>query len=135
VRCLDRFLDEVGGLEASWPDCCCSCRAAARWQARVAGNFFAQLRKRYAGGWPASPASSWFTPEADGCCAQFHVGRVAADPALSEDAARAGGESEASLLALARLAAHVLQRLPGIRPCRNGFVRARSRAGAARSAW
>ena len=93
VRCLDKFLDEVGGLGGKLSALLLQLPRSRPLQARVAGNFFAQLRKRYAGGLAVEPRhASWFTPAADALLEEFHVGRVAADPALSEAAARPGGD-------------------------------------------
>jgi uncharacterized protein YecE (DUF72 family) len=59
---------------------------------RVAGRFFGALRARWPGGVACEPRHpSWFTDAAEGLLAEFHVARVAADPAVVPEAAEPGG--------------------------------------------
>lgn len=58
----------------------------------VAADFFATLTRTIPAAAVCEPRHlSWFTPEADALLAQHRVARVAADPALCDDAARPGG--------------------------------------------
>jgi uncharacterized protein YecE (DUF72 family) len=62
------------------------------YDAHVARDFFADLRSRSPSRVACEPRNaSWFTAEADEALARLEVTRVAADPALSDDAARPGG--------------------------------------------
>ncbi|GAC1544143.1 MAG: hypothetical protein NVS2B17_24800 [Candidatus Velthaea sp.] len=58
----------------------------------VMGRFFTLLRRRYDGLAVCEPRHrSWFTPEADAALCVHRIGRVAADPAICENAAKPGG--------------------------------------------
>jgi uncharacterized protein YecE (DUF72 family) len=58
----------------------------------VAGAFFGELRRRWAGEVACEPRHpSWFEPEADRLLADHRVARVAADPARVPAAAEPGG--------------------------------------------
>lgn len=60
--------------------------------AAVVPTFFASLAKRTSAAIACEPRNaSWFTPGADSLLADLRVARVAADPALSLEAARPGG--------------------------------------------
>lgn len=62
------------------------------YDAAAAGAFFTDLRARSSAQIACEPRNaSWFTNEANASLADLEVARVAADPALSEEAARPGG--------------------------------------------
>jgi uncharacterized protein YecE (DUF72 family) len=92
VPCLDRFLGEVDGLGDKLACLLLQLPRSRPLEAAVARRFFAALRRRYAGGLACEPRhASWFTPKAEELYAEFDVARAAADPAFSDEAARAGG--------------------------------------------
>ena len=92
VACIDRFLDEVGGLGSKLGGLLLQLPRSRPLQAAVAGRFFAALRKRYDGALACEPRhASWFGAKAQALYEEFDVARVAADPALSEEAAMPGG--------------------------------------------
>jgi uncharacterized protein YecE (DUF72 family) len=93
VACVQKFLGEVDGLRDKLACLLLQLPRSRPLEARVAGNFFAQLRTRYAGALAIEPRNaSWFSAQADALLGEFEVARVAADPALSEAAARPGGD-------------------------------------------
>ena len=93
VACIERFLGEVGGLGDKLGCLLLQLPRSRALEARVAANFLAQLRKRYRGGLAIEPRhASWFDAGADALLREFGVARVAADPALSIEAARPGGD-------------------------------------------
>ncbi len=58
----------------------------------AASAFFAGLRKRSKAQLACEPRNaSWFTKDADALLDELHVARVAADPAICEEAAKPGG--------------------------------------------
>jgi len=62
---------------------------------KTAGDFFAALRELHDGPLLCEPRhQSWFTPEAEALLEEHRIGRVAADPALNEQAAEPGGWKE-----------------------------------------
>jgi uncharacterized protein YecE (DUF72 family) len=90
--CVQKFLGEVGGLGDKLACLLLQLPRSRPLEARIAGNFFSQLRKRYAGALAIEPRNaSWFSAQADALLKEFEVARVAADPALSEAAAHPGG--------------------------------------------
>ena len=92
VACLDRFLGEVDGLGDKLECLLLQLPRSRALEIPVARRFFTALRQRYAGGVACEPRhASWFTPKAQALCEEFDVARVAADPALSVDAAHPGG--------------------------------------------
>jgi uncharacterized protein YecE (DUF72 family) len=92
VACIDRILDEVGGLGAKLGGLLLQLPRSRPLETAVARRFFAALRKRYAGALACEPRHpSWFTAQAQALYEEFDVARVAADPALSDEAAKAGG--------------------------------------------
>jgi uncharacterized protein YecE (DUF72 family) len=93
VACLQKFLGEVGGLGDKLACLLLQLPRSRPLEARVAANFFTQLRKRYDGALAIEPRhASWFGAQADALLDEFEIARVAADPALSEVAARPGGD-------------------------------------------
>ena len=92
ISCLSRFLDEVGGLGDKLACLLLQLPRSRPLEARVAANFFAQVRKRHAGGFAIEPRhASWFDPRAEALMQEYAVARVAADPGLSAAAALPGG--------------------------------------------
>ena len=92
VTPLTRFLDEVGGLGDKLACLLLQLPRSRPLEARVAAGFFAQLRKRYTGGFAVEPRhASWFGAQAETLMQDYEVARVAADPALSAEAAVPGG--------------------------------------------
>ena len=93
VSCVGKFLGEVGGLGDKLACLLLQLPRSRPLEARVAANFLAQLRKRYAGGLAIEPRHpSWFSHQANELLEEHEVARVAADPALSEEAAQPGGD-------------------------------------------
>jgi uncharacterized protein YecE (DUF72 family) len=89
---LDEFLEQAHVLGPKLAVLLVQLPPKLEYEAAVARAFFSELRSRS----PARAASeprnrSWFTPEADEALAELGVARVAADPALSGEAARPGG--------------------------------------------
>lgn len=89
---LGRFGEEVAGLGGKLGVVLVQLPPKLEFDAQLAGPFFTAL----AGAVPAALAceprnASWFTPQANAFLTERMVARVAADPALSEDAARPGG--------------------------------------------
>ena len=92
--CVQRFLDEVAGLGDKLECLLLQLPRSRPLEAGVARRFFAHLRRRYSGGLACEPRHpSWFTEAADDLLREFSIGRVAADPALSEAAAAPGGDA------------------------------------------
>jgi uncharacterized protein YecE (DUF72 family) len=93
TACLDRFLEQVGGLGGKLACLLLQLPRSRPLQPGIAGRFFELARKRNTGALAVEPRHpSWFEPAADELLREFGIGRVAADPALSELAARPGGE-------------------------------------------
>ena len=62
--------------------------------ARVAGTFFAGLRRRWDGGVACEPRhASWFAPRVDALWQRHAIARVAADPAPVPGAGEPGGHA------------------------------------------
>jgi uncharacterized protein YecE (DUF72 family) len=92
VACLDKFLGEVGGLGDKLGGLLLQLPRSRPLELAVARRFFDALRQRYAGALACEPRhASWFTPKAQELYERFDVARVAADPAMSVEAARPGG--------------------------------------------
>lgn len=63
-----------------------------RFDAKVAGRFFAQLRKAFGGALVCEPRhASWFTPEAEQSMRRSEIARAAVDPARWPGAELPGG--------------------------------------------
>jgi uncharacterized protein YecE (DUF72 family) len=89
---LDRFAAEVDGLGGSCTSTTASLSPSRAFDARVAGTFFAMLRRRFACGLAVEPRHpSWFGEPADALWEKHAIARVAADPARFPEAAVAGG--------------------------------------------
>jgi uncharacterized protein YecE (DUF72 family) len=92
VACLDRFLDEVGGLGEKLGGLLLQLPRSRPLEPAVARRFFAALRKRYEGPLACEPRhASWLGAKSQALYEDFDVARVAADPALSELAGEPGG--------------------------------------------
>ena len=90
---LDRFVDEIGGLGAKLGGVLVQLPPSLAFDARVAGNFFAMLRRRLSARIACEPRhASWFTAAADALWTRHDVARVAADPALAAAARIAAGQ-------------------------------------------
>jgi uncharacterized protein YecE (DUF72 family) len=95
AACLDRFLDEAGGLGDKLGGLLLQLPRSRPLEPAVAGRFFAVLRQRYAGAFACEARhASWFGARAQALYEEFDIARVAADPALSDEAARPGGAGE-----------------------------------------
>jgi len=94
VKCIDKFLDEVGGLGDKLACLLLQLPRSRPLELRVAARFFEQLRARYDGGFAVEPRNpGWFGEQAEALMREFRISRVAADPALSETAAQPGGDA------------------------------------------
>ncbi|NUO75866.1 MAG: DUF72 domain-containing protein [Lysobacter sp.] len=85
---LDRFLDEVAGLGDKLGVLLLQLPPSLAFEARTVAAFMRVLRARWNGEVVCEPRHpSWFRPAASALIQRYRVGRVGADPALS-DAAR-----------------------------------------------
>ncbi len=77
--------DKLGGLLVQLPP-------SLKYEPDVAADFFAALRQETPVPAVCEPRhATWFGGEADALLRQFHIGRVAADPARVPEAAGPGG--------------------------------------------
>ena len=89
---LDRFVDEIGGLGRKLGGVLVQLPPSLVFDARVAANFFAMLRRRLSAPIACEPRhASWFTAAADALWARHDIARVAADPSLAAAARIAAG--------------------------------------------
>lgn len=89
---LEQFLDEVGGLGAKLGPLLVQLAPSLAFDARSVRAFLTLLRKLHEGPVVCEPRhASWFEAVPESLLAEFHVGRVAADPARLPAAARPGG--------------------------------------------
>jgi uncharacterized protein YecE (DUF72 family) len=89
---LERFLGECASLGEKLGPLLVQLPPSLAFNEAVANDFFALLRERFAGGLVCEPRHlTWFTPEAEELLIRHRVARVAADPALTPQAARPGG--------------------------------------------
>lgn len=89
---LSDFLRQVHGLGEKLGVLLVQLPPKLEFDAAVSPAFFADLAKRSPAAIACEPRNaSWFTGEADLALAELGVARVAADPALSPEAARPGG--------------------------------------------
>jgi uncharacterized protein YecE (DUF72 family) len=89
---LERFLDESGGLGDKRGPLLVQLPPSLAFDARLAGRFFTLLRDRYEGPVVCEPRHvTWFSPPAEVMLLRHEIARVAADPAVTADAARPGG--------------------------------------------
>ena len=89
---LDAFVAEAGGLGDKLAVLLVQLPPKLEFDAAIARPFFAALKARSDAGIACEPRhASWFEPAADALLVELQVARVAADPALSDTAARPGG--------------------------------------------
>ena len=89
---IDRFADEVAGLGRKLGGVLVQLPPGLAYDARVAGTFFAMLRRRIAAPVACEPRhASWFAPAVDALWRRHAVARVAADPARVPAAGEPGG--------------------------------------------
>ena len=89
---LERFLAEVSGLEGKLGPLLVQLPPSLAFETQLAHVFFASLRARFTGNVVCEPRHpGWFSQEAEGVLADFHIARVAADPAPVPEAAHPGG--------------------------------------------
>ena len=89
---LDRFVAEVAGLGGKLGVLLVQMPPSLAFEASLAATFFTALRDRHAGAVVCEPRhATWFSAEAERALIAHRIGRVAADPAGSEAAARPGG--------------------------------------------
>jgi uncharacterized protein YecE (DUF72 family) len=89
---LARFLDEVTGLGNRLAVLLVQLPPSFEFEARPVRAFFRLLGDSFGGAVVCEPRhASWFTPPVDRELAALRIGRVAADPARSLEAARPGG--------------------------------------------
>jgi uncharacterized protein YecE (DUF72 family) len=91
---LNRFADEVSALGDRLGPILIQLPPSLAFDAAIARAFFASCRERFAGFIACEPRhASWFMKAADEMLAEFHIARVAADPAGVPQAAKPGGWS------------------------------------------
>ncbi|MES1982344.1 MAG: DUF72 domain-containing protein [Pseudomonadota bacterium] len=89
---LQKFCAEIGGLGEKLGPLLVQLPPKLTFNADVAHNFFAALRKLYNGAAVCEPRHpSWWDVEATALLTEFRIGRVAADPAIIAAAAQPGG--------------------------------------------
>ncbi len=90
---LDRFVDEIGGLGRKLGGVLVQLPPSLVFDARVAANFFAMLRRRLSAPIACEPRhASWFTAATDALWTRHDIARVAADPSLAAAARIAAGK-------------------------------------------
>ncbi|MBA2237602.1 MAG: DUF72 domain-containing protein [Lysobacter sp.] len=94
---LSEFFDAVAGLGPKLGGVLVQLPPGLVFDGRLAGRFFAMLRRRCAAPVACEPRhASWFEPTVDGLWERFAVARVAADPARVPAAALPGGQAAAA---------------------------------------
>jgi uncharacterized protein YecE (DUF72 family) len=89
---LAAFAREVHGLGEKLGPVLIQLPPSLAFDAGVVRAFFDAVRTHFPGLLACEPRhASWFTPEGETLLKQFHVARVAADPAVVPEAARPGG--------------------------------------------
>jgi uncharacterized protein YecE (DUF72 family) len=89
---LAGFLATLQGLGAKLGPLLVQLPPSLKFDPAVAGGFFAALRRRFAGEVVCEPRHpTWFESGAEELLVQFHVARVAADPAVVAAAGEPGG--------------------------------------------
>jgi uncharacterized protein YecE (DUF72 family) len=89
---LDRFLAEAAGLGDKLGPLLVQLPPSLKFEAKVAASFFKSLRERTQGDVACEPRHpTWFEGEPERLFRKHRVARVAADPALAEDASKPGG--------------------------------------------
>ena len=93
---LTAFFDAVAGLGVKLGGVLVQLPPSLAFDARVADRFFAMLRRRSDARIACEPRHpDWFAPEVDALWNRYAIARVAADPALSPQAAWPGGPASA----------------------------------------
>lgn len=88
---LERFLAECGALGPKLGPLLVQLPPSLRFDDRIAPAFFTLLRACFAGEVVCEPRHpTWFAPDVERLLAEYHVARVAADPAPVPQAARPG---------------------------------------------
>lgn len=89
---VGEFVSEAGGLVDKWAVLLVQLPPKLAFDVQLVGDFFAELAQRCPAALACEPRhASWFEPAADALLSAHCVARVAADPALSDFAARPGG--------------------------------------------
>ncbi len=89
---LERFLAEVSGLGDKLGPLLVQLPPSLGFETQIAQSFFSELRERFAGNVVCEPRhADWFRTEATQILMDFHIARVAADPAPVPQAAKPGG--------------------------------------------
>jgi uncharacterized protein YecE (DUF72 family) len=89
---LKRFAGEVGALGETLGPVLIQLPPSLSFVPQTARGFFGDVRTVFPGRLALEPRhASWFGEEAEQVLRQFRIARVAADPALSPEAARPGG--------------------------------------------
>lgn len=89
---FDIFLEQAQGLGAKLRCLLVQLPPSLGFDARLAGTFGAQLRRRYSGPVAVEPRhASWFSAEADALLAKFEFARVLADPVRHDAGTAPGG--------------------------------------------
>ena len=89
---MDSFFDEASVLGDKLACLLVQLPPSLAFDEETVGTFLADLRRRSAIAVACEPRhESWFGPDAAALLAEFHVGRVAADPARVPEAAEPGG--------------------------------------------
>jgi uncharacterized protein YecE (DUF72 family) len=94
ARMLDEFLEQIGGLGRRLGAVLVQLPPSLAFERAVAKRFFGQLRDRFDGNVVIEPRhATWFEERAHRVLCDFFIGRVAADPALSDAAALPAGDA------------------------------------------
>ena len=89
---LTRFLDECGGLGEKLGPLLIQLPPSLKFDAGLVERFLTRWRRATTAASVVEPRhASWFTPEADAMLNTFEIARVAADPAVVQEAAEPGG--------------------------------------------
>ncbi|MEO7717871.1 MAG: DUF72 domain-containing protein [Capsulimonas sp.] len=89
---LAQFLEECGHLGERLGPLLVQLPPSLAYDANLAAPFFEALNAQHNGDVVCEPRhESWFTPEANALLVQYHIARVAADPARTPEAAHPGG--------------------------------------------
>jgi uncharacterized protein YecE (DUF72 family) len=93
---LSAFFEALAGLGAKLGGVLVQLPPSLAYDARLADRFFAMMRRRSDTRIACEPRhASWFEPAVDALWKRHGIARVAADPALSAEAARPGGPASA----------------------------------------
>lgn len=93
---LSAFFEDLAGLGGKLGGVLVQLPPSLAFEPRLADRFFAMLRRRSDTRIACEPRhASWFEPGVDALWNRYAIARVAADPALSAQAARPGGPASA----------------------------------------